>query len=84
MTLHSELLSDRRPEADVLALDGLLETLQGLDPRKREVVEMKFFAGLSEAKIAEALQVDVKTVERDWKFARAFLAKELQSERNPP
>ncbi len=63
--------------ADVLRLDEALEALAALDERKARVVELRFFGGLTEAQIAEALQVSAKTVLRDWSFAKAWLQQQL-------
>lgn len=63
--------------ADVVSLDDALKTLQALDPRKSQVVELRFFAGLSLQEIAEVLGVSVGTVRRDWSLARAWLNREL-------
>lgn len=59
---------------DLLAMDGVLEQL---DPRQRQVVELRFFGGLEEKDIAEALGVSERTVRRDWVKARAWLYREL-------
>lgn len=66
---------------DILALDELLAKLETADLRAARVVELRFFGGLSEAKVAEALSVSVITVKRDWKVARAWLISRLQSRR---
>lgn len=58
---------------DFMALDEALDRLAALDLRKSRIVELKFFGGLTTADIAEALQVSVATVEREWSFARAWL-----------
>ncbi len=58
---------------DVLALDGALAALERLHPRQAQVVVMRYFGGLSEPEVAEALGVTPRTVERDWRFARAWL-----------
>ena len=63
--------------ADVVALDDALKSLETLDPRKSRVVEMRFFGGLSHDEIAAVLQVSVATVRRDWSLARAWLHREL-------
>lgn len=63
---------------DLLALDDALEQLARLDERAARVVEMRFFAGLAEAEIAEALQLSLRTVQRDWERARAFLTLALK------
>lgn len=64
--------------ADVLALDEVLQRLEELDPRKSKIVEMRFFGGLSLEETAEALDVSVATVRRDWSLARAWLSRELK------
>jgi RNA polymerase sigma-70 factor (ECF subfamily) len=64
--------------ADVLALDRALRELEKIDPRKSQIVEMRFFGGLSQEETAEALNVSVATVRRDWSLARAWLARELK------
>src|SRR5215831_15147298 len=64
--------------ADVLALDKALRELEKIDPRKSQIVEMRFFGGLSQEETAEALNVSVATVRRDWSLARAWLSRELK------
>lgn len=66
-----------RDQVDLLALNEALEALGARDERKARLVEMRFFAGLSHREIAEALGVTERTVERDWRLARAFLARAL-------
>lgn len=63
--------------AELLALDEALDALVALDPRRAEVVELRYFGGLSNEEIGEVLQVHPNTVVRDWKMARAWLYKEL-------
>ena len=63
--------------AGLLALDEALEKLARMDERKCKVVEMRFFAGLSDEEIAEVLGVTTRTVLRDWKTARLWLYREL-------
>lgn len=62
-----------RPEVELIALEQALEQLATLDPRKAQVVELKFFAGLSAREIAEVMGISDATVEREWAFARAWL-----------
>ena len=62
---------------DLLALDEAMTTLKGLYPRKAEVVEMRVFGGLNNQEIAAVLEVHPNVVIRDWKFARAWLHREL-------
>ncbi len=66
--------------AGLLALDEVLERLTEMDERKGRIVEMRFFGGLSDEEIAEALGVSVRTVLRDWKTARLWLYRELAQE----
>ena len=63
--------------ADVVALDDALKSLEAFDYRKSRVVELRFFGGLSLEETAEALDVSVATVRRDWSLARAWLYREL-------
>jgi RNA polymerase sigma factor (TIGR02999 family) len=67
------------PVEDMLALDECLGHLRARDPRKADVVDLRYFAGLSIEETALVLGVSQPTVERDWRFARAFLYDELQS-----
>ena len=79
ITLDSALL-DALPagEDEVLAVHEALEDLAGLDARLARVVEMRYFGGLSDAEIAEALDLGVRTVRRDWQKARVVLAATLR------
>ena len=65
---------------DMLDLDEALSELADLDPREARVVELRFFAGLSMEEIADALEVSVPTVEREWRAARAWLGRRLGAE----
>ena len=62
---------------EIVDLHEALETLATLDSRKAQVVELKYFGGLNYDEIAEVLKISPVTVRRDWKFARAWLYKEL-------
>jgi len=62
---------------DLVALDGALEALAVKDARKSRVVELRFFGGLSVEETAEVLQVSPDTVHRDWRLAKAWLAREM-------
>ena len=65
------------PSQDFVALDDALNALEAFDPRKCKVVEMRFFAGMSLEETAEALHLSVGTIKRDWRLAKAWLAREL-------
>jgi RNA polymerase sigma factor (TIGR02999 family) len=64
-------------DADLVALDNAMNALLRIDPRKVQVVEMRFFGGLSVEETAEVLKVSTITVKRDWRAARAWLYREL-------
>ncbi|HKW56310.1 MAG TPA: sigma-70 family RNA polymerase sigma factor [Candidatus Acidoferrum sp.] len=66
--------------ADLVALDEAMKTLKRMDPRKEQVVEMRFFGGLSVEETAEVLKVSPVTVMRDWSTAKAWLYRELAGE----
>jgi RNA polymerase sigma factor (sigma-70 family) len=66
----------RRPEA-ILELDQALDRLATYDKRLCKIVEMRFFAGMTEEQIAAVLQKSVRTVKRDWRFARDWLYAQL-------
>lgn len=63
--------------AEVLALDEALKRLTQFDPRKSEIVEMKFFGGLTNDEVAEVLKVTSRTIEREWRKAKAWLHREI-------
>jgi RNA polymerase sigma factor (sigma-70 family) len=67
-------------DSELLAVDEALKQLAAVDARKSEVVELRFFGGLTVEEIAAALQVSPETVLRDWKLAKAWLLRELSHE----
>ncbi len=69
---------------DLLALDEALQRLACHEPRKAQVVKLRYFAGLTSAAIAELLGVSVNTVDRDWTYARAWLYRCLTHEQEGP
>jgi RNA polymerase sigma-70 factor, ECF subfamily len=62
---------------ELIALDDALQGLERLDPRQAQIVELRFFVGLSVEETAEALSISARTVQRDWNVARAWLRGEL-------
>jgi RNA polymerase sigma-70 factor, ECF subfamily len=64
---------------EYLAIDSALQKLELMDPRQSEIVELRFFGGLSVIETAEALGISEKTVKREWSMARAWLLGELES-----
>ena len=73
---EANAISDARCE-QVLAIDEALNRLEQRDPRLCRIVEMRFFAGMTEDEIGEALGISPRTVKRDWQVARAWLHGEL-------
>ena len=79
VTLNTEIAeSTSVREDEVILVNDALEELATIDPRLVKVVEMRYFAGMSEEEIAESLGVSVRTVERDWEKARLFLYRALK------
>ncbi|MBL9025439.1 MAG: sigma-70 family RNA polymerase sigma factor [Myxococcales bacterium] len=75
---HAELVRALAPSTDdVLAVSAAIKKLDSEHPRQAEVVLLRTLAGLTDSEIAELLSVTTRTVERDFRFARAFLAREL-------
>jgi len=81
VTLNTQLGADLGPdagEAEILRVHDALDELARLDERMAQVVEMRYFAGMTEGEIAQALGVTDRTVRRDWQQARLFLAEALR------
>ena len=66
---------------DLLSVDQALDRLATHYPRRARIVELRFFGGLEFTEIAEALEISLATVERDWRFARAWLQEKLTGDR---
>jgi RNA polymerase sigma factor (TIGR02999 family) len=77
LDLEEALAAAKQPDSDLVAIDDALKALAAIDPRKSEVVEMRFFGGLSVKETAEVLKVSPETVQRDWKLAKSWLRREL-------
>ena len=73
VALEEVKLTIEPPAEDMLPLDNALVKLEKADPRKGQIVMLRYFAGLTNEETAAALGVSVPTVERDWRFSRAFL-----------
>jgi RNA polymerase sigma factor (TIGR02999 family) len=79
-----EALDVASPETqNLVAIDDALTRLDAVHPRKGQVVELRFFGGLSLDETAEALHVSRDTVKRDWRFAKLWLLRELRNEFTP-
>ncbi len=77
VALDETLIGSVERGADLVALDDALEGLAREDPRKSQVVELRFFGGLSVEETAEALKVSAETVLRDWRLAKVWLLREV-------
>jgi RNA polymerase sigma-70 factor, ECF subfamily len=77
VSLNEALVASPQLDIDLVALDRALQGLAAIDARKSQVVELRFFGGLSVEETAEVLQVSVDTVKRDWKFSKHWLLCQL-------
>jgi RNA polymerase sigma factor (TIGR02999 family) len=77
VSLDEALTICPEPGADLVALDDALTELAKLDERQSKVVELRFFGGLTEEEIGEALKISTRTVRSDWRLARSWLLREL-------
>jgi RNA polymerase sigma-70 factor (ECF subfamily) len=77
VALEDVLVASPERGADLVALDDALEDLARVDRRKSQVVELRFFGGLSVEETAEALSVSPETVMRDWRLAKVWLLREM-------
>ncbi len=82
IALDDALMVGADRDADLMSLDEAMNTLAQFDARKAQVVEMRFFGGLSVDETAEVLKVSPVTVMRDWSTAKAWLYRELAGETN--
>jgi RNA polymerase sigma-70 factor, ECF subfamily len=80
ISLEGVPLVSSRPHPELLAIDDALSALAKVDSRKSQVVELRFFGGLSVEETAEVLGVSPDTIVRDWKLAKAWLRRELSPE----
>jgi len=81
LELDEALAVAEAPGKDLVALDEALKALAAVDARKSQVVELRFFGGLSVEETAEVLKVSSGTVLRDWKLAKSWLRRELTGEK---
>ena len=83
VSLAGAALEAPMPALDVIELDRALHAFAAVDARRSQVVELRFFGGLTLEETAEVLQVSVETVKRDWRLARLWLLRELQGGARP-
>ena len=81
VTLDDRLVASLDPGLNLLALDRALEALARVDLRKSQVIELRFFGGLTVEEAAAVLHVSADTVKRDWRLAKLWLLRELEGER---
>ena len=77
ITLDEQIEAPFEKETNLVALDEALQRLAALSQRQSQIVELRYFGGLSEEEIAETLAISTRTVRRDWSLARAWLYREL-------
>jgi RNA polymerase sigma factor (TIGR02999 family) len=77
VNLDETVVLSSAPDRSILALDEALTAFSRLAPRQAKVVELRYFGGLNEEEIVEALKISPRTVRRDWDLARAWLLREL-------
>jgi RNA polymerase sigma factor (TIGR02999 family) len=80
VTLDSGLVAAPGQALDILSFERVLQRLEKIDRRKAEFIQLRYFGGLSNERIAETAGVSVRTVKRDLQFARAFLSAELEAD----
>ena len=78
VTLDEALLVGETPVVDVILVSDALEELSGFDTRKAQVVELRYFGGMTVEETAEALGVSPETVARDWRLAKAWLRRKME------
>ena len=77
-----EAFARAKPRApELVALDDALKTLEALDSRKTQIVELRFFGGLTEEETAEVLKISIRTVKREWSLAQAWLYNQLRGDK---
>jgi RNA polymerase sigma-70 factor, ECF subfamily len=81
LQLDEALAVDVTPGKNLVALDEALKALAAVDPRKSQMVELRFFGGLSVEETAEVLKVSSETVLRDWRLAKRWLRREMRGEK---
>jgi len=80
VSLDETAILSRERAGELIALDEALKALTAIDPRRCQVVELRFFGGLGNEEIAEVLKISPNTVTRDWNVAKAWLYREMNKE----
>jgi len=82
LTIDDALAVSQTQDAEIVAIDEALVALAAIDARKSQVVELRFFGGLTVEETAELLKVSSETVKRDWRLAKAWLHRVLSGEKD--
>jgi RNA polymerase sigma-70 factor, ECF subfamily len=83
LDLDTQALAAPDDAESLLAVDETLARLSALDPQLTQLVELRFFAGLDNTAVATTLGISLRSVERGWRTARAFLLRELETRQRP-
>jgi RNA polymerase sigma factor (TIGR02999 family) len=78
VALDEQATVSRERAAELVALGEAMQALREIRPRRSKVVELRYFGGLNNKEASEVLRVSEATIERDWRFAKAWLYRELQ------
>lgn len=81
LAFDEALVSSEERTVDLIALDEALQDLETFDPRQSRIVELRFFGGLTNEEIGEVLAISSRTIKREWRLAKAWLRREIMSER---
>ena len=82
-TFDELLTVSRYSPDDVIAVHDVLKDLQELNPRQAEIVELRFFGGMTSAEVSDHLGLSKSTIDREWRLARAWLRSELSEDAEP-
>ena len=80
LEFDEELLPSGERAVDLIALDDALRELERLDSRQSQIVELRFFGGLTNEEIGEALDISPRTIKREWRLAKAWLRRQISEE----
>jgi RNA polymerase sigma factor (sigma-70 family) len=80
VTLDEGAIISRGRASELVALDEALQSLGEIHPRRSKVVELRYFGGMNNREAAEVLKISEASIERDWRFAKAWLYRELQQQ----
>ncbi len=84
VTMSDEVAASAPPDVGILALDGALGELALIDPRQAELVELRFFGGMTLPEVAQAMGVSLATANREWAMAKAWLFRRLKQGETRP